>query len=386
MDPLPPAVFNLMEGHTDVVDVVLGAAPSSHIDENKFSDENDDSNYESFPLSDADDEEEEPSVIVTRVVTRKLLPTSTTTNTATNKQNGDGHHGSHVQHLCDADEEEDGEEQSVVVMRVIMRKLPPTSSTTTSSMKHTGGHGVHKCWELLSDKKGQHLVSQTQCRSCRMMVKHQKKSEKVKAHLNSCSEFCRSIADLPSSNIPSWVTIQGRASTKNALKNAKRKLESSFPRGLLHTSTASIQASNSSIASSPMLTQFSTPRTASRTIGNSSIKEQRTMRDFVLPAMAAADHTAFHNTLATHIYMTGTSFVRVEEQHLLLALQKLRPDVSLPSRKDLSGKLLNYAHQQVKEKVDVWLDRDLFACLTSDAWSNVKNESIINYRRGFSHI
>ena len=96
MDPLPPAVFNLMEGHTDVVDVVLGAAPSSHIDKNKFSDENDDSNYDSFPLSDADDEEEEPSVIVTRVVTRKLLPTSTTTNTATNKQNGDGHHGSHV--------------------------------------------------------------------------------------------------------------------------------------------------------------------------------------------------------------------------------------------------------------------------------------------------
>jgi hypothetical protein len=64
---------------------------------------------------------------------------------------------------------------------------------------------------------------------------------------------------------------------------------------------------------------------------------------------------------------------------VLLALQKLCPDVRLPSRRDLSGRLLNGAHSQVKEKVDAWLARDLFACITSDAWSNLKNESAINY-------
>ncbi len=56
--------------------------------------------------------------------------------------------------------------------------------------------------------------------------------------------------------------------------------------------------------------------------------------------MSTADHAAFQAIVAIHIYMTGTSYVRVEEQatqHMLLALQKLRPDVIFPSRKDLSG-------------------------------------------------
>jgi hypothetical protein len=60
-------------------------------------------------------------------------------------------------------------------------------------------------------------------------------------------------------------------------------------------------------------------------------------------------------------------------------LKKLCPDVKLPSRKDLSGRLLQNAHKKVKSKVDTWLKRDHFACVISDAWSNIKNESVINY-------
>ena len=142
----------------------------------------------------------------------------------------------------------------------------------------------------------------------------------------------------------------------------------------------STQASNSTtIASSPLLMQFLTP-TSAATVGTTTRRtKQRTMRDFVIPMMSPTDHAAFQSNLAMHIYMTGTSFVRVEQQHLLLALQKLHPDVRLRSRRDLSGRLLNGAHSQVKEKVDAWLARDLFACITSDAWSNIKNESVINY-------
>ena len=75
------------------------------------------------------------------------------------------------------------------------------------------------------------------------------------------------MADLPSNEVPSWVNIQGRAFTKHTMKNTKRTLENLLAEGL-YTSTAasSIQASNNSIAISPMLTRFSTP-TASSTIG-----------------------------------------------------------------------------------------------------------------------
>ena len=94
------------------------------------------------------------------------------------------------------------EDLETILGKINTKLVPKTgttapTSTTTTFTKHTGGRGVHKCWELLSDETGQHLVSQSKCRSCRMVVKHHKKSEKVKAHLNSCSEFRRSMADLP---------------------------------------------------------------------------------------------------------------------------------------------------------------------------------------------
>ena len=45
----------------------------------------------------------------------------------------------------------------------------------------------------------------------------------------------------------------------------------------------------------------------------------------------------------------------------------------------MSGKQLTKAYKKVKMKVDNWLKRDQFACITSDAWSNIKNESVNNY-------
>ncbi|KAI2510962.1 transposase [Fragilaria crotonensis] len=288
---------------------------------------------------------------------------------ASNDEFGDGHDDASYQ-LSDADDD-----PSVVVTLV----------RNTTKKSTGGGRSIHLCWELLSDETGQHLVSQSKCRSCMMIVKHHRKSEKVKAHLNSCREFHRKMADLPSIDVPSWVTIQGRAAA--AKSSTKRKWTNPAPQTAPPADTlydvASTQASNSStIASSPFpmrsLTKIPTAAAAS-IVATTQKSKQRTMRDFVIPQMSPTDHAAFQSNLAMHIYMTGTSFVRVEEQHLLLALQKLRPDVRLPSRRDLSGRLLNGAHSQVKEKVDAWLARDLFACITSDAWSNIKNESVINY-------
>ena len=60
-------------------------------------------------------------------------------------------------------------------------------------------------------------------------------------------------------------------------------------------------------------------------------------------------------------------------------MKKLRPDVKLPARKGMSGKHLTKAYKNVKSNVDNWLKRDPFGCLTSDGWSNIKNESVINY-------
>ncbi len=103
------------------------------------------------------------------------------------------------------------------------------------------------------------------------------------------------------------------------------------------------------------------------------------MHDYLIPPLSAIDQAAFQEEIAMYFYMSATLFSRMEEHHLLESLKKLRPDVKLPSRKDLSGRVLQSAHKKVKTKVDAWLKRDHFACVISDAWSNIQNESVINY-------
>jgi Protein of unknown function (DUF 659) len=80
-----------------------------------------------------------------------------------------------------------------------------------------------------------------------------------------------------------------------------------------------------------------------------------------------------------HFYMTGTLLAGIEEFHLLAAIQKLRPDVTLPSRMVLSGKYLHMCYWKFKVKVDAWISRSTFNCLTRSSWLNVKIEAAINY-------
>jgi hypothetical protein len=88
---------------------------------------------------------------------------------------------------------------------------------------------------------------------------------------------------------------------------------------------------------------------------------------------------AFHELLAMHFYMTSTPFARIEESHLLAAMKKLHPDLTLPFRKDFAGKYLFICYRKVKMKVDAWLSWNSFNCLISESWSNVKREAVINY-------
>jgi Protein of unknown function (DUF 659) len=84
-----------------------------------------------------------------------------------------------------------------------------------------------------------------------------------------------------------------------------------------------------------------------------------------------------------HYYITGTSFARVEEGNLLKAFRVCRPDITLPSRKQLSERLLDKCYKKVKALTESRIRKMThFSCLTTDGWSNVKNEFIINYMLG----
>ncbi|KAH6565694.1 hypothetical protein BASA62_007094 [Batrachochytrium salamandrivorans] len=82
-----------------------------------------------------------------------------------------------------------------------------------------------------------------------------------------------------------------------------------------------------------------------------------------------------------HYYLTGTAFSRIEEENLLSAFRICRPDIVLPDRKKgWAVHCLTVVMPRSKSVVDNHIEEmKLNACLTSDAWSNIKNEPIVNY-------
>ena len=60
-------------------------------------------------------------------------------------------------------------------------------------------------------------------------------------------------------------------------------------------------------------------------------------------------------------------------------MQKLHPDTTVPSQKELAGKYLIKCYSNVKIKVDAWLAQGNYNCLTSNQWSNISNEAVINF-------
>ncbi len=76
------------------------------------------------------------------------------------------------------------------------------------------------------------------------------------------------------------------------------------------------------------------------------------MHDFLIPQMSSVDHASFQDDMVMHYYMTGSAFERMQETHLLQAMRKLCPDVRMPTRKELCGRLLNKAPKKVAAKVE----------------------------------
>jgi Protein of unknown function (DUF 659) len=254
------------------------------------------------------------------------------------------------------------------------RVLPVTKSKSAGRkdvvMTMAGGRTINECWGYLTTEIGQHLVTETRCMKCGQMVRHHKKSEKVKAHLNRCRPFLNSLrsAGLFDTDIPPWVVLKNDTAKKKMIPPARRSKNRLFA----SPDTIVVAASSSSTPASIVGATSTTTTATSKTRTN-------TMHDYLIPPLSSMDLAAFQEEIAMHFYMCATPFSRMEEPHFLQALKKLRPDVKLPSRKDLSGRLLRSAHKKVKAKVDAWFKKDQFACITSDAWSNIKNESVINY-------
>ena len=203
------------------------------------------------------------------------------------------------------------------------------------------GKPVNAIWSLAFNDPEVHSKQKPNnavCKHCKQSYRHHYKTSVVETHLRRCNTFKRLMLNKPVNERPDWW-------------------------------------SKSKTCKTPKPVAIST---------SCSTSSQSSVRLFAVPKFTSAEQKKFNVEMAMHFYATGTSFVRVEDPHLLRAIQLARPDARLPTRKQLaddsSGGLLEVCYQQVKKDVEKKLSmKSQYVSVTSDAWSSVLNEPIINY-------
>ncbi len=95
--------------------------------------------------------------------------------------------------------------------------------------------------------------------------------------------------------------------------------------------------------------------------------------------LSASQQKAFESELSMGWYTSGTSFYRIENHHLINAFKTLNATVKVPDRKKLGGVLLDQAYEKVMQKLDGFLERNRMACFTSDGWTNITSQPVVNY-------
>jgi hypothetical protein len=110
-------------------------------------------------------------------------------------------------------------------------------------------------------------------------------------------------------------------------------------------------------------------------------RKQIPISTFMPPKLTPAKKGKFQQHLVLYFFVTGSAFQRVEDDNLKAAIKVLRLDDGLlPDRKILSGALLEQCYPEIKAKCDKFLRSSTsFSCLILNAWSNILNESIVNY-------
>jgi hypothetical protein len=198
-------------------------------------------------------------------------------------------------------------------------------------------------WQSFTDDPDSHKAKSALCKHCRCRINHDKKLQHAMKHLNACRVFCNIMNSTEVDDHPLWYSLLASYHGKK-----RPKIFAGGQVVLSSTATTSSPASRSSIASSLTRTSYS-------------------MKDHFLPKLNAATQDRFDEAMVMNYYVTGTSFSRIEDEHLAAAIKILCSDAQLPSRRKLSGPLLQKAYSAMKKRVDKHLQNDRnVVCLTTD--------------------
>ena len=106
---------------------------------------------------------------------------------------------------------------------------------------------------------------------------------------------------------------------------------------------------------------------------------QTLIRAYAFTNISKNEKEQFQVQIATQYYAKGTSFHQVKGMHLKAAIKLLHPnDNVFPSQKQIASILLDKSHMELQSKVHMCM-KGATSCLTSDVWSDIKNDSIMIY-------
>lgn len=98
------------------------------------------------------------------------------------------------------------------------------------------------------------------------------------------------------------------------------------------------------------------------------------MKSYVLSKISYFEKQEFQKKMSMHYFAIDISFQRIKDIYLVQTVKILRLDDGLlPTRKQLATSLLDKCHEDLKEKIDVRMKGSV-TCLTTDGWSNIKND------------
>ena len=211
--------------------------------------------------------------------------------------------------------------------------------------RQKGGRQLHTVWAHLTLDASPHSNLSSRCRHCNEMVTYHKKSEQAIFHLNHCKAFKAKMQQMLVSDRPPWFVSVSR---------------------LKMGTTISSLSSDDRVLVTPS--------------GKCQQLKQSYIEAYACPKLTDPEQIRVNKALALHFYITGTSFQRIEESHLQEAFRICRPDVKVPNRKQLAGPLLDLTYGDMKKRIDsAMTDSQSVVCVTSDAWTNICSDPIVNY-------
>ncbi|KAH9245351.1 hypothetical protein BASA81_017180 [Batrachochytrium salamandrivorans] len=150
------------------------------------------------------------------------------------------------------------------------------------------GKPISSIWNLFTDAIDAHQVSSGNnciCKHCKQSVRHHNKTMSVQTHLKKCKPFMLLMKDTAVADRPEWWSNKKLTSALNSISHKVPARDST----------------------------------------------QTSITNYAAPKLTKGQLATLHETIAMHYFCTGTSFQRIEEQHLLKAFQVVNPSVTLPN-------------------------------------------------------